>query len=330
MRAIGPATRSLEQAFGMGPALLARAAAERAPWIAASLIEGPAIALGALQRAGRVVDLDVAMALGVRVIRRATSGTAAYIGRRAVLFSLALPHVAALVPDASPRTLLNRNVRGFLKGLGRAGVSAHYFGREWISVKHRPVALLGFEASRGGAVLIEVVAGIDAPIGLPAEIATEGERAVDRWLGKEPASLEEVIGAAIAPEVLAEQVVQGVAKHAAATLEHIAAPSGAGAAREVTNAGDPVPAGFTLGPMVKVPIGWVETAFEPVSGRVWLGGDVLSPAFAVQAIAAAAAGKAAEAVDESAVPVAGALVSDLAAAAQAAACAARRASRDSQ
>lgn len=322
MRAVGPERRSIERAFGLGPALLERAATERRPWIAGSVIEGPAVALGALQRAGRVVDLDAARAAGVRVLRRTTSGTAVYIGRVAILWTLALPHVAALVPDASPSTLLNRNVRGFLQGLSRQGAIANYFGREWIAVKHRPAALLGFEATPEGAVLIEVIAGIDAPIALPAAFATETERAVDRWLGKDPASLEEVMVGAIAPEALAGAVIEAVAARALLKLAAMAVPEGAGEALEVTGPEDPLPPGFQVGPMVRVPIGWLETAIEPGSGRVWLGGDVLAPGFAAQAIAGAAGHEEAPAV---VAPTFGATMGDLVAAVRAADSARRQA-----
>lgn len=318
MRTIAAAPRSIEEALGLGGALLARAAAEGAPWIAASVIEGPAIVIGSLARAGRVVAMDAARAAGVRVLRRATSGTAVYIGRRALLWTLALPHVAALASDATPRTLLNRNVRGFLKGLSRAGAVAHYFGREWISVKHRPAALLGFEVTEAGAVLIEVIAGVDAPLALPPELSTEAERGVDRWLGKDPAALEQVLGQ-VAPEVVAAAVVDAVAKRAAVNLMAAPVPAEAAAAVEVTDALDPLPAGARPGPLVKVPIGWVEAAVDPATGRVWLGGDVLAPRFVIQAIAAAAGGEM-EAFPPwiQAAPIEGAALPDLVGAARAA------------
>jgi hypothetical protein len=238
-----------------------------------------------------------------------------YIGRVAILWTLALPHVASLAPDATPGTLLNRNVRGFLRGLSRVGAAANYFGREWIAVKHRPAALLGFEATAEGAVLIEVIAGVDAPIALPAGLTTETERAVDRWLGKEPASLGEVMAGTIAPETLAGEVIEAVAARSLMNLTPAAVPEGAGEGSDVTGPADPLPAGFQVGPMVRVPIGWVETAVLPASGRVWLGGDVLAPSFAVQAIAAAAGHGEAQAV---ATPTFGATLGDLFAAARAA------------
>ena len=111
MRIFDPSPRPLAEALALATALLERAAGGEAQ-IAASLLDGPAVVLGALQRAGRVVDVAACATAGTPVLRRCTTGTAAYIGGRAILWTLALPHVAALHPDATPRTLLNRNVRG--------------------------------------------------------------------------------------------------------------------------------------------------------------------------------------------------------------------------
>ena len=298
--------RPLREALGLGPALLGRAEAERAPWMAASVVRGPAVVLGAGQRAGRVISLEACAASGAVVLRRATAGTAVYVGERAILWTLALPHVAALAPDATMRTLLNRNVRGFLDGLRKAGALAHYFGREWISVRKRPAAVMGFEVSEGGAVLLEVLAGIEAPVAVPAELATEEERAVDRWLAKEPAGLGEVLeGGALG---IAREVMQTVALRARGPIEEIAAIEAA-AVGVVTRDDDPMPEGFVARPGVRVPIGWIDTGAESASGRVWIGGDVLAPAHVLRAIAEGAG-----AVGE--VAVEGATVADLVAAAR--------------
>jgi hypothetical protein len=56
---------------------------------------------------------------------------------------LLLRDPAALVP-CDPRRILNRYVRPLLRGLTKAGALAHYFGREWVSAEHRPVAQVGF------------------------------------------------------------------------------------------------------------------------------------------------------------------------------------------
>ncbi len=282
MRVLAPRELSPGEALALGPALLSRARDDQAPWLAASIVRGPAVLLGAAQRAGRVVQLRACASRSTRVLRRATAGTAAYVGERAILWTLALPHVATLVPDATPRTLLNRNVRGFLKGLGQAGAIAHYFGREWISVRNRPAVLLGFEVSPEGTVLIEAVAGVDAPIALPREIATDDERAVDRWLGKSPAALGELM--VRDPFEIASVVTATVAQRAVVPVESVE-PFEVAALPEVTREDDPMPEGFTVARAKRVPIGWIDVGTDPATGRVWLGGDVLVPSHMLAAIA---------------------------------------------
>ena len=300
MRSLAPREASPGEALALGPALLSRAESDRVPWIAATVVRGPAVLLGAAQRAGRVVRLDACAAASTPVIRRATAGTAAYVGDRAIVWSLALPGVAALAPDATPRTLLNRNVRGFLRGLSRAGAVAHYFGREWISVRHRPAALLGFETTTGGAVLIEVIAGVDAPVALPASLATADEQAVDRWLGKVPAGLGEVLGGD-ALEIAA--VVMSTVSRWSATPDEPQAPFAITPLSPVTREDDPMPPGFVARPGARVPIGWIDVGADPATGQVWIGGDVLVPSHVRAAIA--------RGEEPGDVPVEGATIADL-------------------
>ena len=279
MRVIAPSSRPLAEALALAPALLARAAnGERA--ITASFIEGPAVVLGALQRAGRVVDLAACAAAGVPVLRRCTTGTAAYIGQRAILWTLALPHVAALHPDATLRTLLNRNVRGFLRGLSRGGAPAQYFGREWIAIHHRPAALLGFEALADGRVVIEIFAGLERSIALPAALCAEDERAVDRWRGKDPLPL-----GPHHPAALALQVINAVAAHAKVGLEGAELPADLALPTPIEDPRSPTPSGLTLAAPRRAPIGWIDAAADPTSGRLWLGGDALVASFALGALA---------------------------------------------
>lgn len=283
MRILAPSPRPLAEALALAAPLLERAASGE-PQIAASLLEGPAVVLGALQRAGRVIDVTACATAGTPVLRRATTGTAAYIGRRAILWTLALPHVAALHPDASPRTLLNRNVRGFLQGLSRGGAPARYFGREWIAVEHRPAALLGFDALPDGRVLIEVLAGLDASIALPASLCADEERAIDRWRGKEPMAL-----APGDPEAIARAVIAAVAARAGAALDRAEPPTDLVLAPPITEGRDPVPPGLALAPLYRAPIGWIDAAADLASGRLWLGGDALVASFAARDLAQAVA-----------------------------------------
>lgn len=297
MRALPCSRRPLGAALALGPTLLARAEAEAVPWITASLVSGPAIVLGAVQRAGRVVDLAACAAASTPVLRRATTGTAAYLASEALLWTLALPHLGALVGDTRPETLLNRNVRPFLKGFARAGAAAHYFGREWIAVHHRPGALLGFDVAPSGAVLIEVIAGYDAGIAIPERLAALEERSVDRWRGKAPASLLTDHPGAAPPLEYAGAVIAGVAERAAQPLDFLdppdlAAPPDLGAPdpSRVIEADDPIGPGFEIPAPVRCPIGWLDVAFAPGGGAAWVGGDLLAPRHALQAVARAASG----------------------------------------
>jgi hypothetical protein len=273
---------SVGEALALGPALVERAATDRVAIVSASVVSGPALVLGAMQRAGRVVRLEVCREAGVTVLRRATTGTAAYVGGSAILWTLALPHVASLAPDATPRTLLNRNVRGFLKGLAQVGALAHYFGREWIAVQRRPAAILGFDVTRDGAVLLEVLAGVDGSLAVPESLATDDERAVDRFRGAEPIPLGEVVRTD--PHDVARSVMDAVASRDLSKAEAFTF-AGHERAAPVTRVDDPMPEGFTPRQGLRVPIGWIDTGYDEASRRVWVGGDVLAPVHVFAAIA---------------------------------------------
>src|SRR5207249_4564125 len=118
---------------------------------------------------------------------------------------------------------------------------AQYFGREWIAVQHRPAALLGFEALADGRIVFEVLAGLEAPIALPAALAAEEERAVDRWRGKEPWAF-----GARDPAALAHAVIAAVAAPRGAPVDRAELPGGLALAVPIVDAGDPVPPGLTL------------------------------------------------------------------------------------
>lgn len=287
--------RTTGEALRVGPALVDVARRELVPAFAASLIEGPAVLLGLHQRAERVLEGAACRAGGVAIFRRATSGTAAFVGRRALVFSLALPGVAALFPDASPRTLLNRNVRPLLRGLSAAGALAHYFGREVVSVRKRPAVLLGFDVGEDGAVLVEAIAGLEEPFALPAALASEDERALDRFAGRAPLALAEVLSAGTTPEWVARCVAEAFAARGSSAVTAVGALSGllapdplASGSRSPDSA-DLLPAGAVLLDPVRIPIGWLERVSVPGAG-LWLGGDVLAPRFVLDRLAAVAGG----------------------------------------
>lgn len=280
MRILPTQQRSLADALNLGPTLLR---ADAALALAVSVVTGPAVVLGAMQRAGRVVDLAACASAHVPVMRRATTGTGAWMGGTGLVLTLVLPHVAAIAEDATFRTLLNRNVRPLLRAFTRTGVTANYFGREWISNKLGPIALLGFDVTREGAVLIEAFVGGSEPIAIPDELVAPDERALDRFMGKPPTCLHAVLPnfqcsdfAQRLVAAVANQVDDAGASHV--WEEELVGQNGVHTSREVTCDDDPLPFGFSPRTLERVPIGYIETAVssdEPA--KRWLGGDVLAP-----------------------------------------------------
>jgi hypothetical protein len=315
VRSLETRARSLEEALALGPALLRKSQQDGAVWAAASVATGHAVVLGAAQRAGRVVDLEACSREGARVVRRISAGTAAYVNGRALVWTLALPSVASLMPDATARTLLNRNVRPFLRGLKGGGLAAQYFGREWIAVRHAPAALLGFDVARDGAVLLEVIAGFDAPIAIPGALAAPLERAIDRWRGKAPVALADLAATPRAPEDLARLALEAIAAQAGADFEETSIDllDSSQPVVMVSNPLDPVPPDFTLSAPERVPIGWIEAAAGP-SACAWVGGDVLAPAWVFDAIARSEASGEPPSPDLEDAPIEGATLGDLRAA----------------
>jgi hypothetical protein len=143
-----------------------------------------AVVLGAFQRKSEVtIDLPL--------VRRGSGGAAARVSPGGVWVALALRRVAALEPSCNVDNILNRHVRPLLRAIG----AAHYFGRDWIAVAHRPVALVAFGYSqRTGHALFEALVGVTTPFALAPRAS---------FRGKEPTTvgrleLEAIAGAYVA------------------------------------------------------------------------------------------------------------------------------------
>lgn len=155
-----------------------------------------AIVLGAFQRRGDVVSSGA-------VLRRGSGGPAATVGPGTVWVQLGLARSDALVPCTADK-ILNRYVRPLLRASTRsASVQASYFGRDWISAAGRPVALVAFahDASTGRAMFEAIVA-----VRAPFWSAPRGS-----FLGKPPATLEELTGRALDPRLVSEAIVDAYA-----------------------------------------------------------------------------------------------------------------------
>jgi hypothetical protein len=276
-----PSMLPLERALGLGPALRIEAEREQAIAIGAAVFDEHAIVLGRMQRAGRLLDaalFDGSLTGLPRVWRRSTTGAHAYFEGEAMLLALALPSLDAVFRDAEPRSLLNRNLRLFLRAFASAGLAAAYFGRDFLSVKRVPFALVGFDVSPAGTVLIELFVRRTGSLALPQALSSDLERATTRFAGKAALGTRD-LGCELPLVELAERVIEGVVERADATVEPCAlAPLELPFAR-VVHERSPLPEDAGAAEVVAAPIGWIDLARTPRG--VWVGGDVLAPVHAL-------------------------------------------------
>jgi hypothetical protein len=187
------------------PALTAQLLGEARPRLAVARLSGGAIALGRYQRAETVLTAQGRAAI---VRRRVTGGRAIALGEGLIAVALVLPHRSWLV-DADPEALpasrfLNRAVRGVLSGLGRLGVGAFYFGRDFVTVDSLQAGALSFDVTSSGAALLECILAAEAHWWLPAACDALPARAPQRGVpgpgavaaleGKSSAAVLEALG----------------------------------------------------------------------------------------------------------------------------------------
>ena len=240
-------------------------------WVIA---DGPAILLGRMQHAGRVLA-DVAPP-GWAVLRRATTGPAVALDG-GLLVSVALSSIDQVFRDTTHRTVLNRNLRLFLLGLRHAGLPAVYWGREWLAWQRRPIATCGLEMTPSGALLIEAFFTNRGSLAVPRDLLTDVERSIDRYGGKQPASLED---AASGGELVAlgDKVLDGIVERVGLDpLEHQA--TAAALDMEVASPDSPMASPIVAHPPIAVPIGWLDVA--RTAAGMWVGGDVLAPSYTI-------------------------------------------------
>ncbi len=207
-----------------------------------------------------------------RVVRRGSGGPAVQVGPGTLWLALLLSRVDALVA-CDEAHLVNRYVRPLLRALTKCGALAHFFGRDWISVRHRPAAWVGFaHDAASGRVVIE------------AFIAREtrfDRGARGSYLGKEPGTLGSILGTPVTEEKLAGAIVAAYADaYGRAAVDRGALPGG----EEETVAIEPA---------------WAATAEEAIGeigagldarGRFRVGGELLVSRDALAALETAVAG----------------------------------------
>jgi hypothetical protein len=185
---------------GREVAALSRAALDRPLPSAAELtvatVSDEATLLGAFARAA-----------SSGLVRRASGGPEVLVGPGTLHVALALASPAGLVP-CDEKHIVNRCVRPLLRALTKSGYLAHYFGRDWVSVAHRPAAWVGFaHDSASQRTLFEAFVAVRTPFAAPRA----------SFLGKEPGTLEAIAGRPADGDRLAAAIAEAYARDARTT-----------------------------------------------------------------------------------------------------------------
>ncbi len=171
-------------------------------------LEGDEQVLGCWQRTRDAVKLDEAREKGLPVLRRTSGGSAVRAGTGIVYVALCLRHGSALI-ECPPDRLLNRNLRGLLSGLGSVGPNAQYAGGDWINVARQPAALVGWDRTPDGRVLVEAfIARTRSFVPDPA-LSAYPKRKNPPFQGKKPITLAEAWEEEPTAEDIAERILRG-------------------------------------------------------------------------------------------------------------------------
>jgi hypothetical protein len=211
--------------------------------------------VGAFQRA-------TAGAAGA-VARRGSGGPEVRVAKGTVHVALSLASPDALTPCGESR-IVNRSVRPLLRALTKVtGRPAHFFGRDWVSVAHRPVAWAGFAHDAGTRrTVFEAFVGVRAPF-------ADGPRA--SLLDKAAVALEAALDRPLDPAKVADAVADAyLAAYVAEEVEVPAPEDGADAGGDAGDLGAEPPWAATR----EEAIGTV-AAGPDASGVLRVGGDLL-------------------------------------------------------
>lgn len=200
-----------------------------------------------------------------RGLVRGSGGATVLVGPGRVWLSLALSRSSVLLADASPDKILNRYVRPLLRTLGKiTSVPVSYFGRDWISIAHRPVGFVGFaHDATSGRALFEAIIAVSA--------AFAADEASPSFMGKAPTTLASAASRPIADE----RVVDALVEAYFGTIGHVEVEEAMGV--EASAEEDSTP--------------WVATTAAAIGtlgcgpdagGRVRLGGDLMASVDAIE------------------------------------------------
>jgi len=140
--------------------------------------------------------------------RRGSGGPEVRVGPGTVHVVLALTSPASLV-SCDEKHIVNRYVRPLLRALTKAGgtgAPAHFFGRDWISLAHRPIAWVGFaHDATTRRTVFEAFIAVRTPFALT-------ERA--SFLGKPQGTLEALAGTPVDEARLVQAIADAYAADA--------------------------------------------------------------------------------------------------------------------
>jgi len=142
------------------------------------------------------------------LVRRGSGGPLVLVGEGTVHVALALAHPGALVA-ADEKRIVNRLVRPLLRALnGSLGARcpAHFFGRDWVSVAHRPAAWVGFAHDAATRrTVFEAFVAVRTPFAADQRPS---------FRGRVPGTLEAIAGIALEPERIATAILEAYSREA--------------------------------------------------------------------------------------------------------------------
>jgi hypothetical protein len=124
--------------------------------LSVSIVADDALVAGAFQRRPSPPH-------SLALVRRGSGGPEVRAAPGTIHVALALANPGVMLhPD--PKRIVNRAVRPLLRALTRKGFTAHFFGRDWVSVSHVPVAWVGFgHDATTRRTLFEAFVAVTAP-----------------------------------------------------------------------------------------------------------------------------------------------------------------------
>jgi lipoate-protein ligase A len=154
---------------------------------------------------------------GGPVHRRHSGGRAMACGAGFLGLGLVLPHRSALVSSEpfalSPDQVMNRCIRGVLRGLEAGGVPVLYPGRDTITSARKLLGFASFDVDDRGVLLFEAIVAVDRDLSLLPHlldrIDPDGVVPTSMLLPDDATSVAQVLGRTPRIEEIAEMIVGG-------------------------------------------------------------------------------------------------------------------------